>query len=432
MSRYTLYNATPSPAFRLGGVSPAFLTGSVGFYVRWLSPLHPLLEVQLLISKAKYTYQKLNIHKSKLLNCNINIKNTNQYQTFSNSVPALLQSKTICIFADGGEYTLGMCLGHPSPYIYIMAQSKSFFGLRKGSTKSLTFSVYNGKQVTKDRVIQVKNPRSSLQMKQRAIMATAVKAYSAMKEICDHSNETLPYGQKTMNWFIRENANLLRSMAPYCNLSYIQGNSVCNSYIVSKGSLNAPEVNYNGTLSFAANKPGFATEILTKSAEGITMDEVLKALGAKKDGDMVTFIMLQNMDASASSNAAFYWLRLKFLADYIGSTIDFVENKISLTSLFTEGVGLETNIDNYTEGDFEITLHHVTKGNKHTYWITIGNPDTIGDGQAACTLIASSKTDAGWLRSTSRLAYNDFDVNYNAALASYPTNGEKILNGGNM
>lgn len=313
-----------------------------------------------------------------------------------------------------------------------MAQSNSFFGLRKGSTKSLTFSVYNGKQITKDRVIQVKNPRSSMQMKQRAIMATAVKAYSAMKEICDHSNEALPYGQKTMNWFIRENANLLRSMAPYCNLSYIQGNSVCNSYIVSKGSLNVPEVNYNKTLSFAANKPGFASEILTKSAEGITMDEVLKALGAKKDGDMVTFIMLQNMDSSASSNAAFYWLRLKFLADYIGSTIEFVENKISLTSLFTEGVGLETNIDNYTEGDFEITLHRVTNGSKYTYWITIGNSDSIGDGQAACTLIASSKTDAGWLRSTSILAYNDYDVNYNAALASYPTNGEKILNGGNM
>lgn len=89
----------PSPAFRLGGVPPAFLTGSVGFYVRWLSPLRPLLAVQLLISKVKYTYQKLNIHKSKLLNCNINIKNPNQNQTFSNSVPALLQSKIICIFA---------------------------------------------------------------------------------------------------------------------------------------------------------------------------------------------------------------------------------------------------------------------------------------------------------------------------------------------
>lgn len=313
-----------------------------------------------------------------------------------------------------------------------MAQSKSFFGLRKGSTKSLTFSVYNGKQVTKDRVTQVKNPRSSMQMMQRAIMATVVKAYSAMKEICDHSNESLSYGQKTMNWFVRENAKLLRSMAPDCNLSYIQGNSVCNSYIVSKGSLNAPTVSYFETLSIANNGPAFAVEILTKSAEGVTMDEVLKALGAKSFGDMITFLMLQNMDGSASTNAAFYWLRLKFLADYQDSVIEFVENKISLTSLFTEGMGLETNIDNYTEGDFEITLHRVSQSGKYTYWITIGNADTLGDGQAACTLIASSKTDAGWLRSTSSLAYNGYAFNYDAALASYPTNGEKILNGGNV
>lgn len=37
-----------------------------------------------------------------------------------------------------------------------MAQSKGFFGLRKGSTKSLTFSVLDGKQITKDRVYDVK------------------------------------------------------------------------------------------------------------------------------------------------------------------------------------------------------------------------------------------------------------------------------------
>ena len=33
-----------------------------------------------------------------------------------------------------------------------MATSKTYFGLRHGSTKSHTYSVVNGKQVTKDRV----------------------------------------------------------------------------------------------------------------------------------------------------------------------------------------------------------------------------------------------------------------------------------------
>ena len=57
-----------------------------------------------------------------------------------------------------------------------MAKSQTFFGLRKGSTKSLTFSVLNGQQVTKDRVIGGKNPRTESQMIQRVLMNTIVQA----------------------------------------------------------------------------------------------------------------------------------------------------------------------------------------------------------------------------------------------------------------
>ena len=99
LSRYTLYNAIPLPCFSAGGCSARFSNRRRWDFVRWLSPLRPLLAVQLLILKAKYAYQKLNIHKSKLLNCNINIKNPNQNQTISNLPPALLQSNEICIFA---------------------------------------------------------------------------------------------------------------------------------------------------------------------------------------------------------------------------------------------------------------------------------------------------------------------------------------------
>ena len=62
-----------------------------------------------------------------------------------------------------------------------MAKSKSFFGLRKGSTKTLTFSVLDGQQITKDRVTDVKNPRSKAQMEQRCILKTAALAYSTLK-----------------------------------------------------------------------------------------------------------------------------------------------------------------------------------------------------------------------------------------------------------
>lgn len=65
-----------------------------------------------------------------------------------------------------------------------MAHSNSFFGLRRGSTKSQTYSVLHGQQITKDRVYEVANPRSKAQMSQRASFADVVKFYK-------HANQNL-------------------------------------------------------------------------------------------------------------------------------------------------------------------------------------------------------------------------------------------------
>lgn len=92
-----------------------------------------------------------------------------------------------------------------------MAKSKGFFTLRRGSTKSLTFSVMNGQQITKDRVTSVANPKSEKQQYQRAIMATVMAAYSAMKAICDHSFEGKRKGSENQREFMSSNLNKLRS-----------------------------------------------------------------------------------------------------------------------------------------------------------------------------------------------------------------------------
>ena len=83
-----------------GEVRPFFFFG--GRCIELASPLRTLFSVQFSKPKAKYIYQKLNIYKEKLLNCNIYIKNPNSIQTISNPPPNLLQSNKICIFADDG------------------------------------------------------------------------------------------------------------------------------------------------------------------------------------------------------------------------------------------------------------------------------------------------------------------------------------------
>ena len=85
-----------------------------------------------------------------------------------------------------------------------MARSKSFFGLRTGSTKSLTFQVYRGQQITKDRVYRVSNPRTVAQMKQRAIIPIVSAARSALKGLVDHSFEGVAYGEASLKEFSKQ------------------------------------------------------------------------------------------------------------------------------------------------------------------------------------------------------------------------------------
>ena len=117
-----------------------------------------------------------------------------------------------------------------------MAKSKSFFGLRTGSTKSLTFQVYRGQQITKDRVYRVSNPRTEAQMKQRSIIPIVAASRAALKGLVDHSFEGVNYGNDSLKKFselnLRSGQLVVESYAPngYSNPGFA-------NLVVSKGSL---------------------------------------------------------------------------------------------------------------------------------------------------------------------------------------------------
>ena len=122
-----------------------------------------------------------------------------------------------------------------------MAKSKSFFGLRTGSTKSLTFQVYRGQQITKDRVYRVSNPRTEAQMTQRALIPIVAAARSALKGLVDHSFEGVAYGEASLTEFSKQN---LRAGA--LSVTSYSPNGVSNAgfadLIVSNGSIYVPLV----------------------------------------------------------------------------------------------------------------------------------------------------------------------------------------------
>lgn len=157
-----------------------------------------------------------------------------------------------------------------------MAKSKSFFGLRTGSTKSLTFSVYRGQQVTKDRVTRVANPRTVAQMQQRAKVPVVAAARVALAGLVDHSFEGVPYGQASLQKFSSlnlANGALIVASYPPNGVS----NMGCADFIVSQGSLVNPFVNDDagmfgaGDISLPTLGAGKVFPTMLKGTKGSTV-----------------------------------------------------------------------------------------------------------------------------------------------------------------
>lgn len=275
-----------------------------------------------------------------------------------------------------------------------MAQSKSFFGLRRGSTKSLTFSTFNGKQVTKDRVSDVKNPRTQDQMVNRMINYTAMKAYSSMKAIVDHSFASKSYGLQSMRYFLSKNYALLKNNKENMGFSSYKGDAVPTFFLVSEGSLPSP--------IWSKNESDHSIEIIPG---GSSIGDLKNYLGLSAN-DYITFVW---MDTTTVGN--FNWLRLYMPGD------DKNNETISLDLL-----KVEKNMNDKSS----ITIENDKETNKKISLSVFSEDYVCG------TIIASAKKGDTWQRSTQYL--EDWGpetlYNYNTALATYPVGASYILNGG--
>ena len=234
-----------------------------------------------------------------------------------------------------------------------------------------------------------------MQMSQRAVMATVLKAYSSMKDICNHSFEGIPYGQKTMNAFISENINKLRKGVPGISISEWKGDTVKNPYIISRGSLPSVLLEESGPFVHITGKP-------------TTLGQFFDLFGATQVGDMLTTCIL--------TDSEFIWIRYTRTKENQSKVLG--DGKVSAS--FTPQTDIETNIG-YGSELTGYSWENSTSDNLVTLNL---------DGQAIGCIV-SRKTEKGWLRSTCVMS-NGSDINYATALATYPSNEEPILNGGNV
>ena len=187
-----------------------------------------------------------------------------------------------------------------------MAKSSNFFGLRTGSTKSLTFSVYRGQQITKDRVTRISNPRTTAQMQQRALVPIVAAARSALRGLVDHSFEGIPYGEASLKEFSAQNLkkDFLKvvSFSPkgYSNMGFAE-------FLVSKGTISdqlLQEWGVNGlhsnvsipdgvTVKFPAVKANASADEIFNYLEKLARDNSISEL---QPGTQVTALAILKAD----------------------------------------------------------------------------------------------------------------------------------------
>lgn len=291
-----------------------------------------------------------------------------------------------------------------------MSKSRSFFGLRSGSTKNFTFTVDNGKQVTKEHADFVKNPRTPQQMVNRLLMATTTAAYSGLKEIVDHSFEGVQYGRESMAEFIRRNYAMLRQDAqsdtpaaaynPYRDRALLP-----NAYVISKGSA-LPILASN--LSFT-----FDGEYHTIMIDGETADKLMRKLNVAV-GDVVTIVILGILaDDADNASCEYAYIRLKF--------------KQSGTVVITEA-----NYQDYLDVDSNQRIYLVKGNEDEGFFKVVFEFNLSVDSKCFLAAIHSVETANGWLRSDAVLTKNsEFVVNasFADALATYPKGKAYLLNG---
>ena len=244
-----------------------------------------------------------------------------------------------------------------------MAKSKSFFGLRTGSTKSLTFQVYRGQQITKDRVTRVANPRTTLQMEQRSKLPLVAAARSALKGLVDHSWEGVPYGEQSLRTFSSKNLSS-GALKVYSYASPDAPSPGIAEYQVSQGSLRGADVvvkesNQLVFYHFPANfGVGPVVPAMPKGTKGSTVLYHMMSYFAEnkidglRAGEQLTFLTL---------NVPYYRV-LNYVGGSNSGTYEVPVTRFDVARLIMPDISKITDIDTYHDDNDEFVLDSEISG----------------------------------------------------------------------
>lgn len=286
-----------------------------------------------------------------------------------------------------------------------MAKGIEMNGMLRGKRGGVVYSRSNGEQISRVRVTQIANPKTTKQQAQRCIFATATAAYSKMKAICDHSFEGVKYGAKSQQAFMKENLALLRNRAAADEGNFLIPNIsvlMANPYLISKGSLS----NVQG-LDILNGNDSIFTDSLVPVNGIISVKNFCDSLSIKK-GDQITIVALVDRGGNPVGSYAgreyrnihFVYCRMTVLPNAADNDVVYDSSEASFgNAIIVENIAPEAT----TNIDFSFTTSQ-----------TGSNFNVVSyDAILAMAVIRSAKEGDKWLRSTEHLTLNPEGLVYN-------------------
>lgn len=300
-----------------------------------------------------------------------------------------------------------------------------FVGDISGSVGKVTFRKRSQENIVSQKVSEVSNPRTYAQQVQRMKMNTVVSAYSALKEICNHSFENCIGERENMSMFIKRNLAWLvvspNDESLLNNYSFIGKKKegvkfVPNDYIISEGSLKTSfEIRFDSELYgmrvLSKKKDKSAVEF----TENITVEEFLKILNCDET-TQITVVNANHLDMQM------------YVSRYI-----FDETSLTEKAFVKKGnyyVINENNLKNTSKLSERSQLALFTKNNKFYLYVG-GRADEDSGG-----IILSRKENGKWKYSTSKLCFvpmpTDGDWAAKYQIESYKPSTNSFLNNADL
>ena len=283
-------------------------------------------------------------------------------------------------------------------------------GKAKGKLGSVVFAQANGEQITRSKPESVKNPKSTGQNTQRAILATIAKSAAAMTALVDHSFAGIKYGADSVRYFRKINLGNIRNMylnkPDFVNLIAKGGNFVPNPLKISGGSL---PVFYAGVDTEDDTIAFYQSEKVLPRNEDINVFDFLAAYPNLQGGDQLTLVKIKKVTGSLHAGDGVFSMSL----DRMVFAPNAFDDKDATIIEHESGVIREQFLD--LTKTTNASMLNLADG---------GAGVGIGFSDKNCyyaALILSRKVNNQWQRSTQYLVMMNYDDSADnaAAIASY-------------